>query len=154
MASLAEQYKTDREMPIAIQLILAGKVSRALLDMEYNKIGLSFPYSRILTTLADHGPKTATELCMLTMRERASMSVLLAKMKKIGYVQDAPSLLDARTQIISLTDLGREAAEKCQQLTRQTGEVIERFVAQRTDDPEKIRAIISEFLNRFQTLQI
>ena len=154
MPVVAEYHKPETEIPMAVQLILAGKVSRTMLDMEFNKIGLSFPYGRILTTLAERGPKSATELCMLTMRERASMSVLLAKMKKLGYVQDTPSLLDARMQIVSLTELGTEVAEKCKKITQETGKVIEEFMTARTADPENFKAIIAEFLNRFQTLQI
>lgn len=154
MAVTAEQYSTEQNIPMAIQLILAGKISRSMLDVEFGKIGLSFPYGRILTTLAENGPKSATELCMLTMRERANMSVLLSKMKKIGYIEDKPSLLDARMQIVSLTDLGREVAEKCKLITQNTGKVIEEFMAARTEDPENFKAVIAEFLNRFHTVHV
>jgi DNA-binding MarR family transcriptional regulator len=140
--------------PLAIQLILVGKVSRTMLDIEFGKIGLSFPYGRILTTLAESGPKSATELCMLTMRERANMSVLLGKLKKIGYVQDTPSQLDARSQIVSLTEKGSEVAEQCKKITQETGKVIEEFMAVRTEDPTKFKTLMADFLNNFHVLYV
>lgn len=150
MQSATHLNVANENMPIAIQLILVGKVSRAMLDSEFSKLGLSFPYGRILTTLAERGPKSATELCMLNMRERANMSVLLSKMKKIGYIEETPSLLDARAQIISLTEKGRAVAEECKTITQQTGSVIENFMAARTEDPTKFKTLMSQFLSNFQ----
>lgn len=151
MQSAIHLNVASENIPIAIQLILVGKVSRAMLDSEFSKLGLSFPYGRILTTLAERGPKSATELCMLNMRERANMSVLLSKMKKIGYIEETPSLLDARASIISLSEKGRQVAEECREITQKTGRVIEDFMASRTEDPAKFKGLMAQFLHKFQT---
>ncbi|MBS0617719.1 MAG: winged helix DNA-binding protein [Spirochaetes bacterium] len=143
---------TNQDVPIVIQLIRAGKVARAMLDAEFGKIGLSFPYGRILTTLEEKGPKSATELCVLTMRERANMSVLLGKMKKIGYITETPNPLDARSQVVSLTEAGKQAAQKCRKMTEEVGVVVNDFVDSKLDDPSKFRSVMAEFLNKFYSM--
>ena len=112
------------------------------------------PYAAILTALLEHGPKSATDLCVLTMRERANMSVLLAKLRKIEYVSESQNPLDARSHLVSLTDTGKQMAEKCLSITDDVSQVIDNFLHEQNDSPEPIKHVLGAFLSKFHSLYV
>ncbi|MBL8034249.1 MAG: winged helix DNA-binding protein [Leptospiraceae bacterium] len=150
----ANPLMSHSNAPSAVLLIRGGRVAAAMLEGKLSKLGLTVPYATILTALLDNGPKSATDLCVLTMRERANMSVLLAKLRKIGYVSESQNPLDARSHVISLTESGREAAEKCRAVTEEVSQAIDNFLAVQNENPEKFRGALSDFLSKFHSLYV
>jgi DNA-binding MarR family transcriptional regulator len=150
----ANPLMSHADAPSAILLIRAGRTATAMLEGELSKLGLTVPYASILTALLEHGPKSATDLCILTMRERANMSVLLSKLKKIEYVSEKANPLDARSQVISLTGEGKRIAESCKQATEEVSHQIDHFLTNHQALPEKFRATLSDFLGTFHSLYV
>jgi len=65
----------------------------------------------ILISIADWGEMTASQLCEVTMRDKANMSSLTKKLEQAGLVQLKKNTSDARSSILSLTPKGKKAAE-------------------------------------------
>lgn len=141
-------------IPSAVLLIRSGRIATAMLEGRLSELRLTVPYAAILTALLEHGPKSATDLCVLTMRERANMSVLLAKLRKIGYVSESQNPLDARSHLVSLTESGRDMAEKCRAVTDEISQVIDQFLHGQHDSPAQFHHTLSEFLSKFHSLYV
>lgn len=150
----ANPLMSQENAPSAILFIRSGRIAAAMLEGELSKLGLTVPYASILTALLEHGSKSATDLCILTMRERANMSVLLGKLKKIAYVSEKPNPLDARSQVISLTPEGHSMATKCREITSEVSALIDNFLQTHDESPEKFRRLIAEFLGKFHSLYV
>ncbi len=140
--------------PSAVLLIRSGRIATAMLEGKLSELRLTVPYAAILTALLEHGPRSATDLCVLTMRERANMSVLLAKLRKIQYVSEAPNPLDARSHLVSLTESGKQMAEKCLHVTEEVSQVIDNFLHEQNESPEPIRQALGAFLSKFHSLYV
>lgn len=145
---------SHQDTPSAVLLMRSGRIASAMLEGQLAKIGLTAPYAAILTALLENGSKSATDLCVLTMRERANMSVLLAKLRKIGYISESQNVLDGRSHLISLTESGKEISEKCQAMTEEVSRVIDSFVQAQSENPEKFRTTLSDFLSKFHSLYV
>lgn len=150
----ANPLMSQENAPSAILFIRGGRIATAMLEGELSKLGLTVPYASILTALLEHGSKSATDLCILTMRERANMSVLLSKLKKIEYVSEKPNPLDARSQVISLTAEGKKMATRCREITAEVSNLIDNFLKAHEEDPEKFRALMHDFLGKFHSLYV
>ncbi|AFM10886.1 MarR family winged helix-turn-helix transcriptional regulator [Turneriella parva] len=150
----ANPLMSHQNAPSAVLLIRGGRIAASMLEGKLSKLGLTVPYATILTALLEHGSKSATDLCILTMRERANMSVLLGKLRKIEYVSETPNPLDARSQLISLTEKGRELAVECRQVTNEVSEIIDNFLQSQSEDPQKFKGALSEFLGKFHSLYV
>lgn len=150
----AHPLMSHSDAPSAILFIRSGRIATAMLEGELSKLGLTVPYASILTALLEHGSKSATDLCILTMRERANMSVLLSKLKKIEYISEKPNPLDARSQVISLTAEGRKMATKCREVTEEVSGLIDNFLKVHDESPEKFRLLMAEFLGKFHSLYV
>jgi DNA-binding MarR family transcriptional regulator len=145
---------SHEHVPSAMLLIRSGRIATAMLERELSKLGLTVPYATILSALLEHGAKSATDLCNLTMRERANMSVLLGKLKKVQYVSETPNPLDARSQLISLTGEGKKLAEKCRIITEEVSQLIDQFIETENANPQDFHRLISSFLGKYHSLYV
>jgi len=148
----AAPLASHKNAPSAVLVVRSGRIASAMLEAEFSKLGLTVPYAAILTALLEHGSKTATDLCMLTMRERANMSVLLSKLKKIQYISEEANPLDARSHMIVLTEIGRATAERCKAMTDEVSQVIDRFLESHDETPAKFKLILSDLIGKFHSL--
>lgn len=133
-------------------MIRGGRIAAAMLEAELSKHSFTVPYATILIALLEHGARTATDLCMLTMRERANMSVLLSKLRRLEYVAEELNPLDARSHMICLTPKGQDMAQKCKKITDEVSEVIDRFLAGHDEPPEKFRLVMSDLVGKFYSI--
>lgn len=145
---------SHQNTPSAILLIRSGRIATAMLEGKLSSLQLTVPYAAILTALLENGPKSATDLCVLTMRERANMSVLLAKLRKINYVTESQNPLDARSHLVSLTESGKQMAEHCLTITEEVSHVIDNFLHAQNESTEPFRHMLSEFLSKFHSLYV
>lgn len=150
----ASPILSNKDAPCAMLLIRSGRVATAMLESEFGKFGLTVPYATILMALLDHGPKTATDLCVLTMRERANMSVLLSKLRRTGYVEESANPLDARSQLENLTDKGKSAAMQCKTSTEAVSTEIDQYLEAQNHTAPRFREILVGILTKYPSLHI
>lgn len=86
--------------------------SRRLVD-EY---GLTGPQLATLQEIAKTGPLPASTLARAVQLSSATMTGILARLEKRGFVQRARGESDRRTVIVSITDLGGETLARAPSL--------------------------------------
>jgi len=101
--------------------ILNGKVSLAVnrkLNRNLKKAGLGFTPEQwtVLTCLWNKDGRTQQELCNMTFKDKPAMTRLINNLEKQELVIRQPDLSDKRTNLIFLTEKGKESEE----LTNQT----------------------------------
>lgn len=133
-------------------LIRGGRIAGELLEAEFAHIGLSVPYATILTALLENGPRHSTDLCNLTMRERANMSVLLRKLNRSGYVSEKPNPMDARSHLVELTPAGNEVALKCREIIMRVSGVLDEFLAQHGAADTRFRQLLADLVGKFYSI--
>lgn len=148
----AVPVSSHRNAPTAVLLMRGGRIAAAMLEAELSKYGFTVPYATILIALLENGDRTATDLCMLTMRERANMSVLLSKLRRLEYVIENLNPLDARSHLVSLTPKGRDMAEKCKKITDDVSDVIDKFLTAHYEDPTRFRVTLSDLVGKFYSI--
>ncbi|GGD65922.1 MarR family winged helix-turn-helix transcriptional regulator [Croceicoccus mobilis] len=70
------------------------------------------PYlGRLLRVIGDHPGITQNRLCQTTDRDKAQVARAIKELERRGFVTRTPHETEWRTQVIALTDSGREAAD-------------------------------------------
>jgi DNA-binding MarR family transcriptional regulator len=92
---------------------LSERLDREVLAI-YRAAGERFEprWYAVFTTLRDHGPLTVGELSQCLGVTHAAVSQVRTALESEGLVRGEPDAQDARRQILSLTPLGRETAER------------------------------------------
>jgi DNA-binding MarR family transcriptional regulator len=92
---------------------LSERLDREVLAI-YRAAGERFEprWYAVFTTLRDHGPLTVGELSQCLGVTHAAVSQVRTALEREGLVRGEPDAQDARRQILSLTPLGRETAER------------------------------------------
>lgn len=99
------------QLESVVLLIRSGRIATEMLEKEIAPLSISVPQLSILISIADWGEMTASQLCEVTMRDKANMSSLTKKLEQAGLVQLKKNTSDARSSILSLTPKGKKAAE-------------------------------------------
>ena len=90
--------------------VLSIKYSKYYFDSIKNKkySNLSVHQSEYLSIINQHGPVTISKLSDMLGITKASTSIMVTKLINLGYLEKKQSLLDKRSMVVSLTDLGHE----------------------------------------------
>lgn len=68
--------------------------------------GLAPSHGDILATLIMKGEMTKTEIAEEIRRERSTVTTLIGKLEKLGYIYSKSNEVDGRSKIVCLTDKG------------------------------------------------
>ena len=68
---------------------------------------------------------TVGEICEKLMLDNGTVSPLLKKMEKAGYITRSRSAEDDRVVVITLTEQGREMQERAKEIPAKVGECID-----------------------------
>ncbi|HEX3563146.1 MAG TPA: MarR family transcriptional regulator [Solirubrobacterales bacterium] len=79
----------------------------------------------------DGAPRRITDLAQLEGLAQPTMTLLVKQLEQRGWVERERHVEDGRAVLISLTEEGRSALEE---LRRQVGEVLSKYVADLTDE--------------------
>lgn len=69
-------------------------------------VGLAPSHGNILSALLFHGEMTKTEISNGIKKERSTVTTLLKKLEKLGYIVSRVNEEDARSTIVSLSEKG------------------------------------------------
>ncbi|BEP29258.1 MarR family winged helix-turn-helix transcriptional regulator [Helicovermis profundi] len=89
-----------------------GKIkekANELIIEELNKrghVGLAPSHGDILSTLIFHGNMTKKEISNKINRKQSTVTTLISKLEKLGYLSSQVNLEDARSIVVSLTEKG------------------------------------------------
>jgi len=94
-------------------ITIIGKIKDAanqLIVKELEKrghIGLAPSHGDILSLLIMKGESTKTDIANSINRERSTVTTLIKKLEKLGYISSRINEADARSTIVSLTEKGQ-----------------------------------------------
>lgn len=75
-------------------------------------------YGNILTVLYDHeGKLSMKKIAELLGKEKSTITSLVNKLEKLGYVQKVKSQKDRRTTFVCLTEMGKDIEQKFEEIS-------------------------------------
>ena len=87
----------------------AEAISRDFQAIYRSSYGLTRTQWRVMTHLGKFAALTAAEICRLSHTEKTKVSRAVAGLEGMGFLSRAPSAVDRRTEILSLTERGLAA---------------------------------------------
>lgn len=88
-------------------------------------MNLSVPQASIIASIYKWGDMSATDLCKLTMRDKANLSALLKKLEKSGHIRTEKNSKGGRRSNLTLTQKGRKDAQKVKKIQENVSKYIE-----------------------------
>ena len=125
---MSNSFSTKTEHTLIGQL--TSRQSRALrthLIVAMHQVGMDdidLAHGDVLNVLYKHGRTTMTELARYSHRSKATISVLVDKLKRLGYVTSVVNEMDARSDFIQLTKQGQDCREKFEKISDQMDDKI------------------------------
>lgn len=102
---------------------LIGRIKEnytAFLESELKKRGLSSlvtSHADILASLGISGELTMSEVADKINRERSTVTTLVSKLEKLGFVQQRKNDMDNRSSFLSLTEKGKDLVPEFMAIT-------------------------------------
>lgn len=87
----------------------AEATSRGFQEIYRDSYGFTRTQWRVMANLGKFGAMTARDICTISHIEKTKVSRAVASLEALGMLTRAPSDLDKRAEILSLTDAGRAA---------------------------------------------
>lgn len=140
-----------KEYPAIIHLsgrLTAG--ANALISRELLKRGVADivpAHGDILVVLFSGDGVTMTDLAVRTHRTKATVSILVAKLEKLGYVQRRQNETDRRSSNVFLTDKGKKLKPVFQAVSREISSTIEGVLSE--DEVQMLQALLTKALTAF-----
>jgi DNA-binding MarR family transcriptional regulator len=104
----------NADQPAVLADELAPRIARMiiLLRRETAAAGLSRAQLSVLHAVRDGGPRRITDLAELEQVTQPSMTLLVSRMERAGWVQRQPDPLDRRGVLVTLTPDGRRRLDR------------------------------------------
>lgn len=88
-------------------------------------LGLTYTQYIVLLVLWERDGLTVGELCGRLMLDNGTLSPLLKKMERVGYIRRTRSKSDDRVVLITLTEEGRALQERAKDVPQKVGRCID-----------------------------
>ncbi|WP_369045520.1 MarR family winged helix-turn-helix transcriptional regulator [Sinomonas sp. P10A9] len=98
-------YEQARALNRAIRTI--GMRHRALAGSFLHRVGLTVGQETLIMDLAEHGPKTQSQLAAAAGCEPPTITSAVKRLESLGLVTRGPSTRDRRATVVELTERGR-----------------------------------------------
>jgi MarR family transcriptional regulator, organic hydroperoxide resistance regulator len=93
------------------------------INSQVAQYGFNVAGARVLDTLLSAGPNRVGKLCELTAIDNSTLSHLLRRLEKLGYIERTRPKDDNRSVLVSLTPEGEQVAIVVAQLSNETEKV-------------------------------
>lgn len=124
---------------------LAGRLLAREIDKALAEHGLSSAHMPVFFALAPGEARTQRDLAREAQVEQPTMAATLARMERDGLVERAPNPADGRSELVSLSELGRgkiAAVREC--AARVNGKATARFTE---DERRQLLALLARLVD-------
>jgi len=144
--------KIDYENCIAPQLGKTAKILDYHLQefLSSNGLDLTKEQMIVLKKLHDKDGLNQNELAFLTLRNKSSLTRLLAKMEKKNYITRNQCECDKRINKVFLTPLGKETFQKTRPIIKKMMDAVENNIS--TEEKKQIITILQKIQANFISL--
>ncbi|NWL13894.1 MarR family transcriptional regulator [Paenarthrobacter nitroguajacolicus] len=130
----------DMELwPTSRLLSTAARLVELAWNDKLRPLGLTYPAVLTLDAVATAGPITPGDLAKSVRVQAQTMGPLLSRLESRGFIRREPNRFDRRSQLVSITDLGRTLLE---QSHRQENNVLSAVNLDSEDLREDLLAIV------------
>jgi DNA-binding MarR family transcriptional regulator len=139
--------KTDNT--IALMGEIREKANKFILQ-ELEQVGfkdIAPSHGGILSTLFKLGECTMTDISNSIHRDRSTVTALVNKLIKLGYISSRKDERDSRTTIISLTEKGKELEPKFKEISQNLYEIEYRGISE--NERIAFEKILKKIYNNF-----
>lgn len=102
-----EEFVLERFLPYLLNQA-AEASSRSFQSIYRSEYGMTRTQWRVMANIGRFGAMTARDICLRTHDEKTLVSRAVAALEQRGFLTRAEDARDRRTEILSLTDNGRE----------------------------------------------
>lgn len=128
--------------------LLNGRLFNRYLAMD-SRILYSAEQGKIMSTLWDKHPQTASELSQITGLANSSLSIMLRRLEEQGLIKSVTSEVDKRKRMFDLTPMGAEQEQLGNEVSDKLSEVFYKgFSDQEIEDVERYLTRILENLEQ------
>ena len=113
------------ENQLCFPLYAAARAVTGLYTPWLRQLGLTYTQYITFLVLWEKDGITVGEICEKLMLDNGTVSPLLKKMEKAGYITRSRSAEDDRVVVITLTEQGREMQERAKDIPAKVGECID-----------------------------
>lgn len=103
--------RQGERLPLALQLVLAGKHVAQLIERSLAGRGLNHTQARVLTLLSHHPGVTILQLSAPVGVEPANITRTIQALERLGTVERRPHPTDGRASLLYLTPTGTRLAQ-------------------------------------------
>ena len=118
-----EMMKLENQM--CFPLYAAARSVTSLYTPWLKELGITYTQYITFLVLWEKDGITVGEICERLMLDNGTVSPLLKKMEKAGYITRSRSTEDDRVVVVTLTEQGREMQEKAKDIPEKVGECID-----------------------------
>ena len=120
-----DNEKMKLENQLCFPLYAAARAVTGLYTPWLRQLGLTYTQYITFLVLWEKDGITVGEICEKLMLDNGTVSPLLKKMEKAGYITRSRSAEDDRVVVITLTEQGREMQERAKDIPAKVGECID-----------------------------
>lgn len=99
-----EQLKLENQL--CFPLYTASRLVVRSYTPLLNKLGITYPQYLVLLVLWEHNAMSVTQITKLLLLDTSTLTPLLKRLEKIGYITRKRSVTDERVVMIELTETG------------------------------------------------
>ncbi|SMY11194.1 MarR family winged helix-turn-helix transcriptional regulator [Brevibacterium jeotgali] len=110
----AERDLLRLDEQVCFALAVASRTVVAMYGPHLAPLGITHPQYLVMLALWEEAPRHQGELARTVRLEPATLSPLLTRLEKIGYIQRVSSSGDARVRLVGLTEEGRAARKQAE----------------------------------------
>jgi DNA-binding MarR family transcriptional regulator len=139
--------KTDNT--IALMGEIQEKANKFILK-ELEQVGftdIAPSHGGILATLFKYGECTMTDISNNIRRDRSTVTALVNKLTKLGYISSRKDIKDNRSTIIFLTEKGRELEPRFKDISQKLYDIEYEGISE--SDKEVFENILKKIYNNF-----
>ena len=105
-----DQLKLDNQL--CFRLYTASRLMMGAYYPYLDPLGLTYPQYLVLVVLWEHDNQPVCDIAKRLLLETNTVTPLLQRMERAGFITRTKGKLDTRQRIVSLTDKGRAMQEK------------------------------------------
>lgn len=109
--------------------------------------GLAPTHGNILATLLFQGEMTKTDIAERIKRERSTVTTLISKLEKLGYIESRTNEEDGRSKIVSLTTKGESVRNDMIEISESLFE--QQYIGMNDDEVRQFRHGLKKVYDNF-----
>ncbi|RRA49316.1 MarR family winged helix-turn-helix transcriptional regulator [Acidipila sp. EB88] len=143
------KIRWDPSSSVAYQVNLAFRLLAQRNEEGLRPLQIGVAYIPVLAAIANLGPRTQKELAEIAHVDQSTMTLLLGRMEKAGFIVRSPSPRDGRAVIVDLSDEGKARVPESKAIV--LGTVQRALRGFSSIETNTLRTLLQRFITNLET---